>query len=231
METEVWKDIPGYEGLYQVSNLWRVFSIWTKPSTKSRWRLFNWRKSRILKDRISWIMWHISVALVKNWVRKDIWVHRLVASAFLWLELFSFTCPKTSLCVCHKDDNPKNNCVNNLFLWTNWDNHRDMLKKWRRVFKKWIDHPLFWKEWIMKWKFWKLHHRSKEVEMYSLSNIFIKKFEWCRDAWRETWVNFWDISSCCIWKQKTAWWYKWKYVGDPNVAEESWKKNVAYFLM
>ena len=39
-------------------------------------------------------------------------------------------------------------------------------------------------------------------------------------------------------------WYKWcidsktpidcisyKYVGDPNVAEESWKKNVAYFLM
>ena len=37
MEAEIWKDIPGYEGLYQVSNFGRVKSLERVIKTKSRW--------------------------------------------------------------------------------------------------------------------------------------------------------------------------------------------------
>ena len=51
-------------------------------------------------------------------------IHRLVASTFLGMDLFN-----SSLCVCHKDDNPLNNNLANLFVGTQQDNMLDMLKK------------------------------------------------------------------------------------------------------
>lgn len=36
MENEIWKDIPGFEGLYQVSNLGRVKSL-QRVITREKW--------------------------------------------------------------------------------------------------------------------------------------------------------------------------------------------------
>ena len=66
---EEWRDIKGYEGLYQVSNLGRVKS-------------FKGVSERILKigvDRYG----YISINLFKNNKRKLCKVHRLVAEAFI----------------------------------------------------------------------------------------------------------------------------------------------------
>jgi len=116
---EVWKDIPGYENYYKVSNTWKVFMKWKFKMNHSKKIYINPIE---LKISSNWKYKHCFVRL--NW--KKFYIHRLVAQAFLWLEI-----EEKKLFVCHKDDNPKNNCVNNLFLWSCKDNHDDMVKKWR----------------------------------------------------------------------------------------------------
>ena len=72
---ENWKDIPGYEGLYQVSDMGRV---------KSFPRRGNY-KIRILKPRLSGKnrRKYYTVLLSKNNIPKTITIHQLVAIAFL----------------------------------------------------------------------------------------------------------------------------------------------------
>ena len=66
---EIWKDIKGYEGIYQVSNLGRVKSL-------------HHNKEKILKNRLG-ANGYYSVALNKNGKIKYLGVHRLVAIAFV----------------------------------------------------------------------------------------------------------------------------------------------------
>ena len=61
---EIWKDVEGYEGLYKVSNLGRIFGI---------------KRNGVLKPGKGR---YDFVVLCKNGVRHEISVHRLVAKAF-----------------------------------------------------------------------------------------------------------------------------------------------------
>ena len=90
---EIWKDIPEYIGLYQVSNLGRVKSIKNC-------------RNRILKNHRR-VDGYYSVNLSKNNKVNCIRVHRLVAEAFL-------PNPNNYPIVNHKDERPSNNCVDNL---------------------------------------------------------------------------------------------------------------------
>lgn len=115
---EIFKDIPWYEWIYQVSNTGKIRSF-----KNGRWWIWN---SKILSP------WKIKsnylfVVLSLNWNTKQILVHRLVWQSFLWLDINN-----KKIFVCHKDDNPLNNNVNNLFLWTQSDNMQDCISKWRR---------------------------------------------------------------------------------------------------
>ena len=101
--TEEWRDIEGYEGLYQVSNLGRVKSLARvvmrsdgKPNTVNE---------KILKDGIT--KGYCAVVLCKDRKKKMYKVHRLVAMAFL-------SNPHNLPEVNHKDENKKNNRVDNL---------------------------------------------------------------------------------------------------------------------
>lgn len=119
---EEWRDIPWYEWLYQVSNLWRVKSLYRKINGCIY-------QSRVI---LTWISrWYNQVHLSVWWSRKAFFVHRLVAAWFLWLDLYSFNFGTDWLFVCHKDDNPFNNKSENLFIWTAKDNSTDMSRKWR----------------------------------------------------------------------------------------------------
>lgn len=100
-EKEIWKDIEGYEGRYQVSNLGRVKSFCA----------YNGKKVRIRKT------WHNKkgyefVCLSR---RNSFPVHRLVAKAFV-------SGYKDGLVVNHIDENPSNNRWNNLEWITSADN-------------------------------------------------------------------------------------------------------------
>lgn len=76
---EVWKDIPGYEGVYQVSNFGRVRSC--GRYVKNRYKEV-WRPGKVLnacKDNKGYLI----VVLCANNARRTFKVHKLVASAFI----------------------------------------------------------------------------------------------------------------------------------------------------
>ena len=92
---EIWKDIKGYEGRYQVSNLGRVRSLKFKSHTR-------FSKADILtasKDKMGYMCVSLS--------RKSFKIHRLVAIAFI-------DNPNGLRCVNHKDEDKTNNKVENL---------------------------------------------------------------------------------------------------------------------
>ena len=69
---EVWKDVVGYEGLYQVSNFGNVKSLGNEFS----------RKERLLKLSPQ-SKGYLTIVLQKNATRKMVLVHRLVAEHFI----------------------------------------------------------------------------------------------------------------------------------------------------
>ncbi len=69
---EIWKNVNGYEGLYQVSNLGNVKSLGNNFS----------RKERLLKLSTQ-SKGYLTVVLQKNAIRKMVLVHRLVAEHFI----------------------------------------------------------------------------------------------------------------------------------------------------
>ena len=71
---EIWKDIKGFEGLYQVSNLGRVKSLERIDALGHR------LKEKILKPRIDGR--YYQVCLCKQSIKKNYRVHRLVWEAF-----------------------------------------------------------------------------------------------------------------------------------------------------
>lgn len=119
---EIWKDVPGYEGLYQVSNLGRVKSLgkWVtfkrrKDSVPGRyWRLGIEMKPTITEKGYQWMR------LIKNGKYSGTWqVHRMV------LEAFVGPCPDGMECRHFPDNNPSNNRLDNLSWATHYDNIQD----------------------------------------------------------------------------------------------------------
>tara|TARA_R110000868_G_scaffold109145_3_gene297201 strand:+ start:2193 stop:2729 length:537 start_codon:yes stop_codon:yes gene_type:complete len=77
---EIWKDIPNYEGHYQVSNLGRVKSL--ERQIKNNLGIIYTIRDRILKGALT-SRGYINVILQKNCHKKGRSVHSLVAECFL----------------------------------------------------------------------------------------------------------------------------------------------------
>ena len=106
--TEEWKDIEGYEGIYQVSNLGRVRSLDHKARHRSRTgnEFEVTYKGRIRKQVPNENGY--SIVMVKNDGKsRALKVHRLVAQAFI-------PNPDNLPFVNHKDEDPSNNRADNL---------------------------------------------------------------------------------------------------------------------
>lgn len=107
---EEWKDIKGYEGLYQVSNLGRVKSL-NRTSTHSKGYIAHY-KEKILKQSFE-RNGYARVGLSKYGKTKLYYIHVLVAEAFI-------NNPDNLPEVNHIDEDKTNNCVDNL----EWCNHK-----------------------------------------------------------------------------------------------------------
>lgn len=130
MEKEIWKDIPNYEGYYQVSNLGRVKSLNFNRS----------KKERVLKQSIG--SGYYIVCLSKDVTQKVIKVHKLVAMTFL----NHISCGH-EVVVDHIDNNKLNNNINNLQLISNRENCNKDKKRgtsiypgvsWDKKYNKWV---------------------------------------------------------------------------------------------
>lgn len=94
---EIWKDIKGYEGLYQVSNMGNVKSLNYHRSGEER-----------IRKPIVDSKGYLAVNLYKNGKCKRLLVHRLVLMTFAPIDNMK------KLDVNHRDENKKNNNLDNL---------------------------------------------------------------------------------------------------------------------
>lgn len=90
-EKEIWKDIPGYEGLYQVNQWGDIFSFYTNKKIKYSLSKDGYKQYNLSKNKKKQIMT----------------AHRAVALAFI-------PNPNNYPVVNHKDENPLNCYVDNL---------------------------------------------------------------------------------------------------------------------
>ena len=117
-EIEVWKPIPGYEGLYEASSQGRIRTAEGKVTSSARFDRRVWQQ-RIMKQK-----WRkrpngkhedARVCLWKDGKEKTHLVSRLVAMSFLPM-------PFDKLTVNHIDGNPSNNRIDNLEWCTHQEN-------------------------------------------------------------------------------------------------------------
>lgn len=177
MNKEIWKDIKGYEGLYQISNYGKVKSLDRIKKSSLKNQDFVRVKSRILKQYTN-KKGYLLVQLNKNGMGKTKQLHRLVAEAFI-------PNPDKLSEVNHKDENPGNNCADNL-EWCD--------SKYNNNYGTRID------------------RMTISIEQYTKDNIFIKL--WKNEAEIIKVLKIYHTGDCCKGKRKTAGGYIWKYFGD-----------------
>ena len=108
----IWKDVVGYEGIYEVSDTGQVRTHKDKTTYTTRHGIRKW-KQRVLKQKVSKDSTH-RVSLYKNGIEKTWLVHRLVALAFIpQVEGKEY--------INHIDGDRNNNNVSNL----EWCNHKE----------------------------------------------------------------------------------------------------------
>ena len=120
-ESEVWKDITGYEGLYMISDKGNVHSVERRDSMGRK------ISGRILKP-LSHTDGYLQVQLYKNGKIKNKYIHRLVAEAFI-------PNPKSFLEINHLDEVKDNNELSNL-EWCTREHNNNYGKRTEKVSKK-----------------------------------------------------------------------------------------------
>lgn len=108
---EIWVDVPGFYGLYQVSNTGKIKTI-DRP-TKHNYGGIAIKKSRIMK--LTSNNGYLGSRFNKDGKYKQFLVHRIVALAFMHN-------PENKPCVNHKDGDKANNNVGNLEWCTYLEN-------------------------------------------------------------------------------------------------------------
>ena len=183
----IWKDIKGYEGFYQVSNLGRVKSVrrevnYCIDGLKAK------REEKFLTLEMS-NCGYLRVRLSINGESKKYSVHRLVATSFIPNSL-------NLSCVNHKNEDKTDNRVENLEWCTHKYNSNYGTVKERRV-----------KAFMAK------NSTCRPVIMMDSNGNEIRRFRSIKDAFKETGINTKGIGCCCQGKKnyKTAGGYKWKY--------------------
>lgn len=185
LKSEKWKEIPNTEGNYFISNYGRLKTKEKKVRSGLRNNLYVTRKEQIIKNQINKLGYnHISIKI--NGILKNVNIHRMVAILFI-------PNPQKKEQVGHKDENPKNNRVDNLI----WQTAKENIN-WGTRNKKCSKTMLNKKSGI-------------KVEKYDLNGNFIERYDSIRMAAKENNMYRNQISSCCkgIYKKSNG--YIWKY--------------------
>ena len=170
---EEWRPVKNFEGLYEVSNLGNVRSL-------------NWRNTgttRNLKPRLN-NKGYYDVLLSRRGHQYRSTVHRLVARAFI-------PCENESMTVNHKDENTKNNRVDNL----EWCSLKQNITKYQDNNPDKVGRP----------------ENFTPVRQIDKNGKVIKIWKSAAEVHRILKYSIWSISQCCNGKRKTAYGYSWQY--------------------
>lgn len=187
---EIWKDIEGYEGLYQVSNLGRVKALPKYCFNGSGdWLM----KERILKPHLSSKGYHY-VCLYKNKQHRNFAIHRLVASAFILNDL-------NNPDIDHINTIKTDNRAENLRWATKTDNMNNPLtRKKISESKKGTPQPKGID-----------NKRSRTILQYTLDGKFIKEWHGSKEIARAFNGCNSFILRCCRGVYRQAYGYIWKF--------------------
>lgn len=186
---EMWKNIEGYDGNYQISNLGRVRS--TIDNHQNKRCVPKIRKSRIGNSG------YLYVNLWKDGKPKSEKVHRLVASCFCEK-------PADAECVNHINGIKTDNRAENLEWCTYSDNSK---KAYEMGLIKATKGSLNGMYGIHG----KEHPSSKSVLQYSLNGDLIAEYESGIEAGNILGVDGRSIQRCARGERKTAFGYRWSY--------------------
>lgn len=185
---EVWKDIEGFEGWYQVSNLGRVRSVDRK-----------YCRGIVLKPLKTQDGYH-KIHLSKRRVQYSKLIHRLVAQTFLKNDL---NLPEVN----HINGVKTDNSVENL----EWVSHSENIKHSYRILgNKSPRSGLFGKDNPIFGKRGKDCKNSKMVQQIYNGNVVAEFYGTC-EASRLTKVSQGNIASCCRGERMRAGGYMWRY--------------------
>lgn len=190
LKNEIWKDIPNFEGLYQVSNFGRVRSF-----------LIN-KNGKLIKIQLT-PTGYCHVCLIKNGKQTRRYVHHLVYEAFVGI--IPKVDWKNELEINHKDENKRNNRVENLELVTHKQNANYGTRNKRSSEKN-----------------------SIPVCQFTLDGVLVKKWDKMRDCSKNG-LDRMKISLCCRNKHITKKGnniyknYIWKYADKSNASTNKQK--------
>ena len=194
---EIWKDIEGYEGLYQVSNLGRVKAL---DRYVKHWRGGLLLRKEQIKRQSNDCDGYLIVTLCKEGKIKNYRVHRLVAEAFI-------PNPNNYPQVNHKDENKQNN-----FVWVNEDGTVDLEKS----NLEWCTNKynVTYGTGIKRRSTKRINCKvlSKQIAQYSLEGELIKIWPSAMEVKRQLGYSNSVICNCCAGRNKTSYGYKWKKV-------------------
>jgi hypothetical protein len=150
---EIWKDIPEYEGLYQVSNLGNIKSLPKEWFTGFGFKKHNGMILKATKSSNG----YYGVRLSKNSIIKTHLIHKLVAMAFLNHKPSGF-----KLVIDHINDDKLDNQVENLQIVTQRFNTYKTQGKYSSKYK-----GVAWNRFINKWMAYiKLNGKNKHLGFF-----------------------------------------------------------------
>lgn len=184
MTEEIWKDIEGYENLYQVSNMGRVKSL---DKLDGIGRTVKGKILSLTADKDG----YLQVSLYKNGANKRCKVHRLVAQAFI-------PNPENKLCVDHINTIKDDNRIENL----RWVTHKEN-----------CNNPLSYKKLLenIPHRYLDKNPNSKQIIQFSQNGKLIRKWRCMEEAALELNILPQGISKCCRGTRKTSGGSKWEY--------------------
>lgn len=189
---EIWKDIKGFEGYYQVSDNGNVRSVTRHDGVHER-------IGQLIKPVLKY-NGYLQVGLTKHSKRKHISIHRLVAINFI-------DNPENKPQVNHIDCNKQNNNINNLEWVTSKENlYHAKINGLRNNIPKGEKHPNFGK--------YGEHSKSaKKVVRYNRDTGETKLYN-AKILAKEDGFDVTSISKCCHKKLKTHKGYEWYFEKD-----------------
>ncbi len=203
MQEEIWKDIIGYEGLYQISNLGRVKSLPKK--LKCRNGFFRIKTEKIIPNRIN-NKGYFTITLWNNYKCKTFLTHRLIAIHFI---------PniENKPCIDHIDTDRLNNSIDNL----RWCTHKENMNNPISLINNSTSKKACSSRTNKTKKERGRKTAPKDVCRYDLHGKYIDTFYSATDAENKIGISQSDISACCLKKKPSAGGYLWAFSGDiPN---------------